>query len=130
MVATVYELEMLRCKLCGNVYTAAVPPEAGEKKYDESAVAMMAVLRYGSGFPWNRTEGREANFGIPLPAVTKCEIPIAQAVPLQPALEELRRQAAKANWSLTTILPCASCRWSADTDISPERTGVFTSGLV
>src|SRR5207245_947209 len=93
LAATVYELEKLRCNLCGNVYTAAAPPEAGEKKYDQTAVSMMAVLRYGSGVPWNRTEGREANFGIPLPAATQCEILTANAVPLQPALEELKRQA-------------------------------------
>ena len=34
----------------------------------------MAVLRYGSGVPWNRLEGLEANLGIPLPAATQCEI--------------------------------------------------------
>jgi len=45
LAATVYELEKLRCNLCGNVYTAAAPPEAGEKKYDESAAAMIALLR-------------------------------------------------------------------------------------
>ncbi|MCI0355959.1 MAG: hypothetical protein L0099_13105, partial [Acidobacteria bacterium] len=68
LAAAVYELEKLRCNLCGNMYTAAAPPEAGEKKYDETAVSMIAVLRYGAGVPWNRTEGLEANFGIPLPA--------------------------------------------------------------
>ncbi len=51
LAAAVYELEKLRCNLCGNVYTAATPPEAGEKKYDETAVSMMAVLRYGTGVP-------------------------------------------------------------------------------
>src|SRR5919108_384337 len=70
LAATVYELEKLRCNLCGNVDTATAPPKAGEKKYDETAVSMMAVLRYGAGVPWNRTEGLEANFGIPLPAAT------------------------------------------------------------
>ena len=94
LAATVYELEKLRCNLCGNVYTAAAPPEAGEKKYDETAVAMIALLRYGSGVPWNRTEGLEQNLGIPLPAATQCEVLAANAVPLQPALEELKRQAA------------------------------------
>ena len=39
LTATVYELEKLRCNLCGDVYTAAAPPEAGEKKYDESAAS-------------------------------------------------------------------------------------------
>ena len=49
LAATVYELEKLRCNLCGNVYTAATQPEAGEKKYDESATSMIVLLRYGSG---------------------------------------------------------------------------------
>jgi hypothetical protein len=59
LAATVYELEKLRCNLCGNVYTASAPPEAGEKKYDESAASMIAMLRYGNGFPWNRLENLE-----------------------------------------------------------------------
>ena len=79
--ATVYELEKLRCNLCGNVYTAEAPADAGEKKYDESAAAMIALLRYGSGVPWNRTEGLEANLGIPLPAATQCEIMVQTARP-------------------------------------------------
>jgi len=130
LAATVYELEKLRCNLCGNVYTAAVPPEAGENKYDESAVAMMAVLRYGSGVPWNRTEGLEANFGIPLPAATQCEILAANAIPLQPALEELKRQAAQAEVVHNDDTSMRVLSLDRDADISPERTGVFTSGLV
>src|SRR6516225_9110041 len=94
LAATVYELEKLRCNLCGNVYTATAPPEVGEKKYDETAVSMMAVLRYGAGVPWNRTEGLEANFGIPLPAAPQCAILTAPALPLHTHLEELKRQAA------------------------------------
>ena len=36
----------------------------------------------------------------------------AHAVPLQPALEELKRQAAaRRSGRTTTILPCACCRW-------------------
>ena len=38
LAATVYELEKLRCNLCGNVYTAAAPPEAGEKKAHRSSL--------------------------------------------------------------------------------------------
>ena len=130
LAATVYELEKLRCNLCGNVYTAAAPPEAGEKKYDETAVSMMAMLRYGSGVPWNRTEGLEANFGIPLPAATQCEILTAHAIPLQPALEELKRQAAQSEVVHNDDTSMRVLSLERDTDISPERTGVFTSGLV
>src|SRR5215831_17513036 len=122
LAAAIYELEKLRCNLCGNVYTAAAPAEAGEKKYDETAVAMMAVLRYGTGVPWNRTEGLEANFGIPLLA--------ANAVPLQPALEELKRQAAQGEVVHNDDTSMRVLSLDRDADISPERTGVFTSGLV
>jgi transposase len=130
IAATVYELEKLRCNLCGNVYTAEAPAEAGEKKYDESAAAMIALLRYGSGVPWNRTEGLEANLGIPLPAATQCEIMAQTAPPLQPALEELKRQAAQAEVVHNDDTSMRVLSLDRDADISPERTGVFTSGLV
>ncbi len=130
LAATVYELEKLRCNLCGNVYTAEAPTEAGEKKYDESAAAMIALLRYGSGVPWNRTEGLEANLGIPLPAATQCEIMAQTAPPLQPALEELKRQAAQAEVVHNDDTSMRVLSLDRDADISPDRTGVFTSGLV
>jgi transposase len=47
IAATVYELEKLRCNLCGKVFTAAGPEGVGDKKYDETAASMMAMLRYG-----------------------------------------------------------------------------------
>jgi transposase len=130
IAATVYELEKLRCNLCGNVYTAAPPPEAGEKKYDKSAASMIALLRYGSGFPWNRLEGLEASLGIPLPSATQCEIVAEIAVLLQPALDELKRQAAQGEVVHNDDTSMRVLSLDRDADISPERTGVFTSGLI
>lgn len=130
LAATVYELEKLRCNLCGNVYTAQAPPEAGEKKYDESAAAMIALFRYGSGFPWNRLERLESNLGIPLPVATQCEMMAETAVLLQPALEELKRQAAQGELVHNDDTSMRVLSLDRDADISPERTGVFTSGLV
>ena len=95
IAATVYELEKLRCHLCGQVFTAKAPPEAGEKKYDESAASMIVLLRYGSGFPWYRLAGLEKSLGIPLPVATQCEIVAETAIMLQPVLQELIRQAAQ-----------------------------------
>lgn len=130
IAATVYELEKLRCNLCGNVYPAQAPPEAGEKKYDESAASMIAMLRYGSGFPWNRLESLENSLGIPLPAATQCEIMAETAAPLHPALEELKRQAAQGEVVHNDDTSMRVLSLDRDADISPERTGVFTSGLV
>ena len=63
---------------------AAAPEGVGEEKYDETAASMIAMLRYGSGFPWNRLEGLQENLGISLPAATQCEIVKETAVQIQP----------------------------------------------
>jgi transposase len=70
IAATVYELERLRCNLCGGIFKAKAPQGVGQEKYDESAGAMIALLKYGSPFPFYRLAGLEENLGIPLPAST------------------------------------------------------------
>src|SRR5580693_2918818 len=134
IAATVYELEKLRCNLCGDVFTAAAPAEAGEEKYDETAASRIALLRYGSGFPWNRLEGLQENLGIPLPAATQCEIVKEIAAQIQPAGDELIRQAAQGGVvhnDDTSMRVLSLDRGAAsDADIAAERTGVFTTGIV
>ena len=51
-----------------------VPEEAGEDKYDETAGAMVALLKYGSGLPFNRLEKLQESLGVPLPASTQWEM--------------------------------------------------------
>lgn len=129
IAATVYELEKLRCNLCGDVFTAAAPEGVGEKKYDETAASMIALFRYGNGFPWNRLAGLEESLGIPLPVATQCEIVTETAILLRPAFEELVRQAAQGE--LVHNDDTSMRVLSLDRgDVSPERTGVFTSGLM
>ncbi len=72
--ATKWELERLRCNLCGEVFTAKAPAGVGEKKYDESAASMIGLLKYGSGMPFNRLARLEESFGIPLPVSTQWDI--------------------------------------------------------
>ena len=69
-----YELQKLRCNLCGMIYTAHAPEGISEDKYDETAAAMIAQLKYGSGLPFHRLENLEDRLGIPLPASTQWEI--------------------------------------------------------
>jgi transposase len=134
IAATVYELEKLRCNLCGDVFTAAAPEEAGEEKYDETAASMIALLRYGSGFPWYRLEGLQENLGIPLPVATQCEIVKETAAQIQPAGDELIRQAAQGgvvhNDDTSMRVLSLDRDAASDVDIAAERTGVFTSGIV
>jgi transposase len=134
IAATVYELEKLRCNLCGDVFTAAAPEEAGQEKYDETAASMIALLRYGSGFPWNRLEGLQENLGIPLPVATQCEIVKETAAQIQPAGDELIRQAAQGEVvhnDDTSMRVLSLDRGAAsDADLAAERTGVFTTGII
>jgi transposase len=134
IAATVYELEKLRCNLCGDVFTAAAPEGVGEKKYDETAASMIALLRYGSGFPWNRLEGLQKNLGIPLPVATQCENVKEIAAQVQPAGDELIRQAAQGGVvhnDDTSMRVLSLDRGAAsDADLAAERTGVFTTGIV
>ena len=68
--ATRYELQKLRCGLCGKVFTAKLPEAAGTQKYDAKAAGMIGLLKYGSGLPFNRLAGLQRDLEIPLPAST------------------------------------------------------------
>jgi transposase len=135
LAATVYELEKLRCNLCGEVFTAEAPEGVGSEKYDESSASMIALLKYGSGFPFYRLEGLQERLGIPLPASTQWEIVEETARVIQPALDELIRQAAQGevlhnddtSMRVMSLMKDASER---DSSKRGERTGVFTSGIV
>jgi transposase len=136
--ATVYELERLRCNLCGDVFEAEAPEGVGEKKYDETAASMIALLRYGNGFPFYRLEGLEASLGTPLPSSTQWEIVAETAGGMRPAFDELIRQAAQGEVfynddTSMKILALAAARRAElkEASSSPdERTGMFTSGIV
>jgi hypothetical protein len=140
--ATIYQLQKLRCNLCGQVFTAAAPAAAGDRKYDTTAGSMIALLKYGSGLPFNRLAGLQGHLEIPLPASTQWDIVHAVAKNLAPVFDELIRQAAQGEVlhnDDTTIKILAlmgkngqqpapaSAVGEAKND---ERTGLFTSGVV
>lgn len=81
---TVFEMERLRCNACGEMFTAEQPDRVGPDKYDATAVAMIALLKYGTGLPFKRLEKLESQFGMPLPAATQWELVAAAAKPLRP----------------------------------------------
>lgn len=135
--AKVYELQKLRCNLCGKVFTAAAPEGVGEEKYDASAASMIALLKYGTGLPFNRLEGLQGTLGIPLPASTQWDIVHATASMVEPAYDELIRQAAQGEVlhnddTTVKILEFMGKRAQrqALAEDSSERRGMFTSGIV
>jgi transposase len=143
LAATVYELQKLRCHLCGEVFTAPAPEEAGEKKYDATAGSMIGLLKYGSGLPFNRLDGLQGHLEVPLPASTQWDIVRAVAANLAPAFEELIRQAAQGDVlhnddTTVKILELMGPSGRNDTllgaagdvSVADERTGLYTSGVV
>jgi transposase len=99
LVATVYELGRLRCRLCDATFTAPMPSISGgltAPKYDHSCASMLAILRYGSGMPFFRLEGLQRSLNVPLPDATQWKI-VSDAVPAPRAMrEELIRHCAQA----------------------------------
>jgi transposase len=128
LAATVYSLERLRCGACGQVFTAEEPEGVGPDKYDETAAAMIAQLKYGSGIPFYRLERLEHQLGIPLPAATQWEIVEEMAEVIKPARDELIRQAAQGEVLHNDDTGMRVLK--LEREPGDQRTGVFTSGIV
>jgi transposase len=128
--ATSYALEKLRCNLCGEVFTAPPPPQAGTKKYAESAASMIAVLKYGSGFPFNRLANVQAHLGVPVAPSTQWDIVKRAAEQLGPVHDELIRHSAQvlsAGLSHRVFADLFCDGWAS---ISPIAPPVNESGMV
>jgi len=130
--ATLYELEKLRCNLCGNVFTASAPDNKTGKQYDESAMAMIALLKYGFGFPWYRLEKLQECLGIPLPASTQWEKTETGANLIYPAFDELIRQGAQGDiiHNDDTTMKILDLIKENKGRTKEERTGMFTTGII
>jgi len=143
-----YELQRLRCHLCGRVFTASAPEGLGTEKYDVTVASMIALLKYGTGMQFNRFEGLQGILGIPLPASTQWELVADAAAKLVPLLQELIRQAAqgevvynddttgrilelmgqrRSRTLAEKVVAAAEQGTAAET---PGRRGLFTSGIV
>lgn len=129
--ATVFELERLRCTLCGALFTAPPPPEAGESKYDPSVGIMLAVTRYGMGQPMYRTDKWQNHFGVPLPASTQWKLIAAASLTPEIVYEALVDLAANGSIIHTddTTMRVHSLRQEISEKEDP-RTGIFTTGLI
>lgn len=141
----VYRLQKLRCNLCGRVFTASPPTGVGPEKYDATVGSMIALLKYGSGMPFNRCDGLQGALGIPLPTSTQWDIVHDKAQHLQPVYAELLRQAAQGDVlhnddTTVKILERmgeqarrrALCEAAGEESKPAKKTrkGLFTSGVV
>ena len=136
---TVYRMQRLRCHLCGKIFTAPAPKDVGEEKYDHTVASMIGLLKYGSGLPFNRLQRLQGNCELPLAASTQWNIVCAAALLMVSAYEELIRQAAQGEViynddTTVKILELMGQRAAKSPPLNdehdPDRTGMFTSGVV
>jgi transposase len=144
--AQVYELQKLRCGLCGRTFTTELPRGVGPEKYDATVGSMIALLKYGTGLPFYRLEGLQQSLGIPLPASTQWDIVQTAAQPAVPAYDELIRQAAQGEVvhnddtgvKILEFMGKRAQKAAAVADLPdgppenlpPQRHGLFTSGII
>lgn len=139
LVGRCWKCQRLRCSGCGFVFTATAPPEAQGPKHDVTAAAMIAYMRFRAGMPHHRLAQVQRNLRTPIPASTQWGV-IRDSIdgPLAMYLELCR---GGANASLfhtddTTmrILELMGKRRaklvSRGELPDPERTGLFTTGIV
>ncbi len=105
--------------------------EAGNKKYNTAAVAMIALLKYGSGLPFNRLEGLQGNLGVPLPSSTQWDIINGSVECFKPAYTKMIELAAQGEIfhnDDTTIKIQSLIKENKEE--TPARKGMFTTGIV
>jgi len=135
--AKVWELEKFRCNLCGAIFTAQAPKDIGDEKYDETAGAIIPLLKYGNGFPFNRLAGLQENCGIPLAPSTQWEISERTGYRVSLAYEAIIRFGAQGQIihnDDTMMRILALMRQKENEEDSDKedtsRTGIFTTGIL
>jgi len=139
LVAVCHDCERLRCGGCGAVFTAPAPPEAQGPKYSETAVSMMALLRYGAGMPLNRLDKLQGALQTPVPSSTQWQVVNERASVFEPVYRDLVWLAAQGSIMhnddtyvrILALMGKRRAKLLARGELEdPERTGLFTTGVV
>jgi hypothetical protein len=127
-----FELENLRCNLCGAIFTADPPEGIGDEKYDAAAGSIISVLKYGAGLPFYRLEKLQESLSVPLPASTQWDIVESVADKIHPAYRELIRQGAQGEivQNDDTTMRVISLMKEISEEEKGSRTGIFTTGVL
>jgi transposase len=131
-----YVLGKLRCSACGQVFTAAVPAQAGADKYSARARAVLVLGRYYLGVPLYRLEGYQAMVGVPVSDATQWDQIERVADCVYPVFEQLKTLAAQGeviyqdDTHVRILSLIAENRRTQADDTSGARTGMYTTALV
>lgn len=129
--ATIYEQQVLRCAKCQARFSAPLPAGVKAQKYDESADAMMAIMKYGASMPFYRLANLQQILGIPLPATTifeRCEVVANETHAIFLQLQKLAAQAPLLHTD-DTVVKILSCIKENKNKTNNERKGLYTTGI-
>jgi len=139
LTAVCWDCERVRCGACGAVYTAPAPPAAQGPKYDETAASMMALMRYGTGVPLNRLDQLQRDLETPVPASTQWDVVHERVGDVAPVYQRLLRLSAQGSivHNDDTYMRILALMGKRRAELlrrgalaDPERTGLFTTGVV
>lgn len=128
-----YQIEKLRCNLCGYLLSADIPSDIGEEKYDPTFKSMLALLKYYVAIPFYRLENFQRLTGFPLPDSTQWHLIESLAPYCYPVFNELKRLAANADNididdTKVRILEVINAIKAGTLD--SDRTGMYTTGML
>lgn len=127
-----YYVEKLRCHLCGIIIRADIPPEVGENKYDETFIAMLAIMKYFVAIPFYRQEQFQRLLGFPLPDATQWRLMEQLAGFCYAVFNELKRLAGNARLihNDDTSLKILEVIKEIKEGTKEGRTGMYTTGIL
>jgi transposase len=131
LTATVHHAQKLRCATCGEIFTANIPKEARKQKYDETADALMALMKYGVGTPFYRLSKLQNSLGVPLPASTQWERVEELANSIYPVFQGMIKLAAQAEVAYVDDTTARVLNLKKELKKkNSERQGLYTTGIV
>ena len=131
LTATVHHAQKLRCATCGEIFTANVPKEARKQKYDETADALIALMKYGVGTPFYRLSKLQNSLGVPLPASTQWERVEELVNSIYPVWQTMINLAAQGEIAYVDDTTARVLNLKRDLKKDgAERTGLYTTGIV
>lgn len=131
--ATQYQVERLRCALCGIVVRANLPEGISEKeKYDFKFKALLSLQKYFMGMPFYRQETFQMMISFRLPASTQFELCEDIANSAYPVISALEAEAANGKLVHQDDTRAKILSVIADNKNNPDkkRTGMFTTGII
>jgi transposase len=136
VTATRHELEKFRCNTCLSIFTAKLPEEVHDEKYDSKSIATVALLHYGMGMPFYRLAKLQSSVGVPFPDSTQWDQLEQKSVAFFPAYKHLLDEAAQGklfhndDTGAKILEFMGERREKKPPDDRPDRTGMYTTGII